>query len=58
MSRVLVVLTVIATLSPFAGHFHAQGSDNSLTVEGGVAFINPGIPTLPDAEAVRGASVA
>ena len=41
-----------ATLSlPLARHVQAQGRGNSTTVEGGVAFINPGIPTLPADEA-------
>jgi hypothetical protein len=47
----LVVSIALATLSlPIGGHLQAQQSGNSLTVEGGVAFINPGSPLLPDAE--------
>src|SRR5262245_47766353 len=37
---------------PIAGHLHAQGAEgNGQTVEGGVSFINPGTPLVPEAEA-------
>jgi hypothetical protein len=47
----VVVSIALATLSLLlGGQLQAQQSGNSLTVEGGVAFINPGTPVLPDAE--------
>jgi hypothetical protein len=50
VKQLLVVSIAIGTLSlPLAG-LQAQGNNDSLTVEGGVAFINPGSPLLPDAE--------
>ena len=54
MKQLLVVSIVsiaLATLSlPEAGRLQAQGNPDSLTVNGGVAFINPGIPVVPYAE--------
>ncbi len=48
---VLVVSIALVTLSlSVAGRLHAQENSDSLTVNGGVAFINPGIPTVPDTE--------
>ena len=42
----------VATLwLPSAGRVQAQNNDSSLTVEGGVGFINPGVPVVTDAEA-------
>ncbi|MBI2188261.1 MAG: hypothetical protein HYU37_14255 [Acidobacteria bacterium] len=32
------------------GHVRAQGNPRSLTIEGGVAFINPGSPVIADSE--------
>jgi hypothetical protein len=47
----VVVSIALATPSLLlGGQLQAQQSGNSLTVEGGVAFINPGTPVLPDAE--------
>ena len=54
MKQILVVSVVsigLATLSPVAGGLQAQGNPDSLTVNGGVSFINPGVPVVPDAEA-------
>ena len=50
MKQLLVVLIAAALVSfAIADRLQAQGRGNSTTVEGGVAFINPGIPTLSDA---------
>ena len=51
VKQLLVVAITISSLSPLAGRLQAQGNPDSLTVNGGVSFINPGIPTVPDAEA-------
>jgi hypothetical protein len=51
VKQLLVIVIALATLSPFAGRLQAQSNPDSLTVNGGVSFINPGIPTVPDAEA-------
>ena len=52
VKRLLVVSIALATVSlPLGGHLRAQQGGNSLTVEGGVAFINPGSPVLPASEA-------
>ena len=51
MKQIMVVLVVSIALSlPVDGPLQAQENSESLTVNGGVAFINPGIPTVPDAE--------
>ena len=54
MKQFLVVsaLSVAVTTLwlPSAGRVQAQNNDNSLTVEGGVGFINPGIPVVTDAK--------
>jgi hypothetical protein len=48
----LLALSLAAVLLwPLERHLQAQGTNpNSLTVEGGVAFINPGSPLLPESE--------
>ena len=47
----LVVSIALVSLSPsVAGRLQAQENSDSLTVNGGISFINPGIPTVPDAE--------
>ena len=51
MKQLLVVSMALATLWPVARGLQAQGNPDSLTVNGGVSFINPGIPVVPDAEA-------
>ena len=53
MKRLLLVSLALATLSlPLGRSLQAQGTNpNSLTVEGGVAFINPGSPVVPEAQA-------
>ena len=52
MKQRVVVSIALATLSLLiGGHLQAQQSGNSLTVDGGVAFINPCSPLLPAAEA-------
>ena len=51
MKQLLVVSIALVTLSlSVAGRLHAQENSDSLTVNGGVSFINPGIPTVPDTE--------
>ena len=51
MKQLVVVWIALGTLSlPVVVRLHAQGG-NGQTVEGGVSFINPGTPLVPDAEA-------
>jgi hypothetical protein len=49
-TRLLAVAAALVLSEGFAGYLHAQQAGSSLTVEGGVAFINPGSPVLPDSE--------
>jgi len=50
--RVVVSTIALATLSvPLGGHLQAQQNPTGITVEGGVGFINPGSPLLPESEA-------
>ena len=50
MKHLLVVSIALATLAlPLWVHLQAQ-QNNSVTVENGVAFINPGSPVLPESE--------
>jgi hypothetical protein len=49
--RVSVFAVALGILLSAALLLHAQGRGNSITVEGGVAFINPGSPTVPESEA-------
>ena len=50
MKQLLVVSIAFATLAlPVWRIFQAQ-QNNSITVENGVAFINPGSPVLPESE--------
>jgi hypothetical protein len=51
VKQLLAVVIALAALVSIAGLLQAQGRGNSVTVEGGVAFINPGSPTVPEAEA-------
>ena len=53
MKQLLAISIALGALSlPVVGHLQAQGAGNSgLTVEGGVAFINPGSPVVPAADA-------
>jgi len=49
--RVVVSTIALATLSvPLGGHLQAQQNPTGITVEGGVGFINPGSPLLPESE--------
>ena len=50
-TRTVVLALAIAVGIAIGLSVQAQGRGNSTTVEGGVAFINPGIPTLPASEA-------
>jgi hypothetical protein len=49
----LATLALVAILLPFALHLNAQGGGNTpgITNENGVAFINPGSPTVPESQA-------
>ena len=49
MKQLIVFTIAVGTLLPGARLVQAQGR-GSVTVEGGVGFINPGTPTLSDAE--------
>ena len=49
MKQLFAVLATLATLSLNVGA-QAQGGNSGLTVENGVAFINPGSPVIPDNE--------
>jgi hypothetical protein len=50
--RGLAALAVCGMLAfTGSGHVRAQGNPRSLTVEGGVAFINPGSPVVAEADA-------
>lgn len=54
MKQLLVISVVSIALGMLSlsvvGRLQAQGNTDSLTVNGGVAFINPGIPVVPDSE--------
>ncbi len=50
MKQLVIVAIALGTLLPGAGRLQAQGRGNSVTVEGGVGFINPGTPVVSDAE--------
>ena len=49
MKHLFVVLAALATLTLHVGAQN-QGGNSGLTVENGVAFINPGSPVIPDSE--------
>jgi hypothetical protein len=50
VKHLIVIVTALTILLPGAPRLQAQRG-NSVTIEGGVAFINPGTPTVSDAEA-------
>src|SRR5688500_7128388 len=50
MKRLRIVGIALGALSlPIAAGLQAQGNNTGQTVEGGVAFINPGSPVIPEA---------
>src|SRR3954471_19854337 len=51
MKKFLIPFALASLALPFALHLHAQGNPPGVTVENGVAFINPGSPTIPEAQA-------
>ena len=46
----LSIAFVFVVLIPVTAHLQGRGGASSITVEGGVGFINPGTPVLPEAE--------
>ena len=54
MKRLLIAIALITLSRPMAAQFPAQANNpGSQTVEAGIAFINPGSPTVTAAEANR-----